>query len=97
MEKVRDDGGGIQRAADVVRRGGILIYPTDTCYGLGCDATNEEAVRRVSQIKTREEMKPLSIIVSDISTAERYVMLTEEARILFSQFPGITIALPKRK
>lgn len=97
MEKVRDDEEGIQRAADVVRHGGIFIYPTDTCYGLGCDATSEEAIRRIIKIKTREDRKPLSIIVYDISAAERYVILTEEARILFSQFPGITIALPKKE
>ena len=42
----------IRQAVEVMRRGGVILYPTDTIWGIGCDATNEEAVRRVYDIKT---------------------------------------------
>ena len=43
----------INRAADIVRRGGIILYPTDTVWGIGCDATNSAAVRKVYELKRR--------------------------------------------
>ena len=45
----------IKNAVDVLRRGGVILYPTDTIWGIGCDATNEEAVRRVYNIKQRDD------------------------------------------
>ena len=45
----------IRQAVEVMRRGGVILYPTDTIWGIGCDATNEEAVRRVYDIKKRDD------------------------------------------
>lgn len=49
----------IRQAVEVMRRGGVILYPTDTIWGIGCDATNEEAVRRVYDIKKRDDSKAL--------------------------------------
>lgn len=63
----------LRHAIDTLRRGGIIIYPTDTIWGIGCDATNPEAVSRVYALKQREDSKALITLVSDIAMLERYV------------------------
>lgn len=60
-------------AVDVLRKGGVILYPTDTVWGIGCDATNDEAVARVYQIKKRAESKALITLVSDVAMLERTV------------------------
>lgn len=49
----------IKNAVEVLRKGGVILYPTDTVWGIGCDATNEEAVKRVYEIKQRDDSKAL--------------------------------------
>lgn len=56
-----------------MRRGGVILYPTDTIWGIGCDATNAEAVRRVYQLKQREDSKALICLVDSESRLSRYV------------------------
>ena len=56
----------IQKAVEVLRKGGIILYPTDTVWGIGCDATNQEAVAKVYEIKKREDSKSLVLLASDI-------------------------------
>ena len=63
----------LRQAVDTLRRGGIIIYPTDTIWGIGCDATNPDAVARVYRLKQREDSKALITLVSDIAMLERYV------------------------
>ena len=63
----------LRLAVDTLRRGGIIIYPTDTIWGIGCDATNPDAVARVYRLKQREDSKALITLVSDIAMLERYV------------------------
>lgn len=63
----------LRHATDTLRRGGIIIYPTDTIWGIGCDATNPEAVSRVYALKQRDDSKALITLVSDIAMLERYV------------------------
>ncbi len=77
--------------------GGLVVYPTDTVYGLGADAENESAVLRVYEVKGREGNKPLTIAVSDLNMAERYAILDEVSRSLMRKFlPGkVTFILPK--
>ena len=53
----------IKNAVEVLRRGGVILYPTDTVWGIGCDATNAEAVRRVYDIKQRDDSKALICLV----------------------------------
>ncbi len=63
----------LRQAVDTLRHGGIIIYPTDTIWGIGCDATNPEAVSRVYALKRRADSKALITLVSDIAMLERYV------------------------
>ena len=71
----------INNALQVLRNGGIILYPTDTVWGLGCDATNGEAVERIFQIKKRNEDKSLIILVNGLAMLERYVEFVPEAAI----------------
>jgi L-threonylcarbamoyladenylate synthase len=82
-----------------LRQGGILLYPTDTIWGLGCDPTNESAVNRIFGLKSRSENKSLIILADSLSMIERYV--TEIPEIVYelaevSDTP-LTIIYPKGK
>ncbi|EJW97836.1 Sua5/YciO/YrdC/YwlC family protein [gut metagenome] len=66
----RDD---IREAVNVMNRGGIILYPTDTIWGLGCDATNAEAVKRIYEIKQREDSKALITLVDSDAKVDFYV------------------------
>lgn len=63
----------VEQALDVMRDGGIILYPTDTIWGIGCDATCEEAVRRIYRIKNREDSKSMIILVADERDILQYV------------------------
>ncbi len=63
----------LQRALEVLRQGGVILYPTDTVWGIGCDATNAEAVRRIYEIKRREEQKAMLVLLDNVSRLEAYV------------------------
>lgn len=79
----------IDRAVKVLKTGGLVIYPTETCYGAGVDATNQKAVDKLLKYKSRREGKPLSIAVTDQTMAAKYVKLNATAKNLYKQFlPG---------
>ena len=63
----------IKNAVEVLRKGGVILYPTDTVWGIGCDATNAEAVKRVYEIKQREDSKALICLVDSDARLQRYV------------------------
>jgi len=63
----------IRQAVEVLRRGGVILYPTDTVWGIGCDATDEEAVRKVYAIKQREDSKAMICLVDSDVRLQRYV------------------------
>ena len=63
----------IKNAVEVLRKGGVILYPTDTVWGIGCDATNEEAVKKVFAIKRREDSKALICLVDSDVRLQRYV------------------------
>ena len=69
-EQYRDE---IKRACDVLYHGGVILYPTDTVWGIGCDATNEEAVRRVYEIKQRVDNKAMLVLVDNDVQVDFYV------------------------
>ena len=71
----------IQQALEVLRDGGIILYPTDTVWGIGCDATNPEAVARIYEIKRRADSKSLVLLASDIDMIARYVREIPEIAI----------------
>lgn len=63
----------IKNAVEVLRKGGVILYPTDTVWGIGCDATNEEAVKRVYDIKQRDDSKAMICLVDSDARLQRYV------------------------
>ena len=63
----------IKRAVETLRNGGIIIYPTDTIWGIGCDATNEEAVRKIYQLKQRDDSKSMIVLVDSDARMQKYV------------------------
>ena len=63
----------IRQAVEVMRKGGVILYPTDTVWGIGCDATNAEAVRRVYEIKQRDDSKALICLVDSDARMQRYI------------------------
>ena len=63
----------IKNAVEVLRKGGVILYPTDTVWGIGCDATNAEAVKRVYDIKQRDDSKALICLVDSDARLQRYV------------------------
>lgn len=88
----------IKRACQVLAAGGLVIFPTETTYGAGVDATNPQAVEKLLAYKSRREGKPLSIAVPDQATAEQYVELTDQARVLYQQFlPGPLTVISQSK
>lgn len=68
-----DYGDDIRNALKVLRSGGTILYPTDTIWGLGCDATNADAVKRIYTIKQRVDLKSLIILVNSVAMLTRYV------------------------
>lgn len=69
--KVEED---IRNAIEVMRKGGIILYPTDTIWGIGCDATNAEAVAKVYEIKKRDDSKALICLVDSDARLQKYVL-----------------------
>ena len=63
----------IQKACAILKEGGIILYPTDTIWGIGCDATNEEAVKRIYEIKMRSDSKSMLILLDSIAKLNYYV------------------------
>jgi L-threonylcarbamoyladenylate synthase len=89
----------LKESLNTLRQGGILLYPTDTIWGLGCDPTNESAVNRIFQLKSRGENKSLITLADSLSMVERYV--TDIPEIVYelaevSDTP-LTIIYPKGK
>jgi L-threonylcarbamoyladenylate synthase len=89
---------GVRVAASIVASGGIVVYPTDTVYGVGGWPLWEHVVWRVFRAKERPPSRPVPILVGSVEDAERVVEVSEEARVLMEQFwPGpLTIVLPAK-
>lgn len=87
-----------KRAARVLEKGGIVLYPTDTLYGLGVDATNEEAIERLKDLKGRDKKKPISVIVPSVEHISAYAHMNAPAKQLAEKFfPGaLTLVLPAK-
>lgn len=63
----------IERTAEIIKKGGVVLYPTDTIWGLGCDIRNVQAIKRIYKIKRRTEAKSLIVLVSEIDCIAKYV------------------------
>ena len=84
-------------ASRIVRKGGLVVYPTETVYGLGCDPFNIEAVKRVFKVKG-ERRKPLPILASNINHVEKIAYISKEGKKIAKNFwPGpLTLVFPKK-
>lgn len=92
-------GDDLKSALKVLRDGGVILYPTDTIWGLGCDPSNKAAIDKIFRIKTRAENKSLIILVNGVDMLERYVReIPPSAReILSASDTPITIIYPEGK
>src|SRR3989344_7181027 len=88
----------IKLAANILKKGGLVICPTDPAYLLAADATNPDSVKKIFTVKGRSKVKPIHIVVADIEMAKKYVFLNRRAVRLVEKFlPGaLTIVLKKR-
>lgn len=93
----KDYSDAIREAIDILKMGGTIVYPTDTVYGLGCNALDEIAVRHIFDIKNRSS-KPLPILARDMKWVEELVEINDQQRKLANKFwPGkFTLVLPKK-
>jgi len=97
-ERLKADAAGIARAAEVLRAGGLVAFPTETVYGLGALATCDEAVARIFAAKGRSPRNPLIAHVGTVEAARRIVCFDQRAERLVARFwPGpLTLVLPQR-
>jgi L-threonylcarbamoyladenylate synthase len=86
----------VARCASVIKSGGVVVFPTDTIYGIGCDPYNDSAVERIFAIKGRQENKPLPVLTRSMEDAEKIVALGDAGRALAKKYwPGaLTIVAP---
>ena len=91
-------GTDIKKASEIIRNNGIVIYPTETVYGIGANIFSNTALEKVFAIKKRDKDKPVSVAVSDISMMEDLVYIGKNERLFIEKFlPGpVTVVLKKR-
>ncbi len=79
----------VLQVVECLRQGGVIIYPTDTTYGIGCDIFNRKGVKKIFQIKQRENRKPFSFICSDLAEISNYAQVSNFAfKIMKRHLPG---------
>jgi L-threonylcarbamoyladenylate synthase len=78
----------LEEALNTLRNGGVLLYPSDTIYGLGCDALNQEALERIYEMKQRPPEKSFLVLVGSRSVVEKYFSISTEAELLEKIWPG---------
>lgn len=85
----------IEESIKVIKEGGVIVFPTDTIYGLVCDATNQKAIQKLFQIKKRDFKKPIPVFVKDIEMAKQIAMVDEKQESFLKKvWPGkITVIL----
>jgi L-threonylcarbamoyladenylate synthase len=89
----------IKKAVEFLKEGKVIVYPTETSYALGCDATNDKACKRIFRIKKRSKEKKLPIIVANLKMAKEYAYFNKDALKLAKAFwPGpLTLLLKKKR
>jgi len=79
----------IRKVVEILKKGGVIGYPTDTIYGVGCDLFNPEAIRKIHRLKKIEAKKPLSFICSDLKDISRYAFVSNYAyKMMKRLLPG---------
>ena len=94
-EKLKEE---VRKACEVLKNGGIILYPTDTIWGIGCDATNELAVKRIYELKHREDNKAMLVLLDDVCKLASYVEVPDVAyELLEVNDKPMTIIYPNAK
>lgn len=98
MKIIPESPEALAEAVEILRSGGTVIHATETCYGLTCDLTNEDAVKDLFDVKKRPEDQPVSALFTSLESARTYVEVSPKAEELFlKHLPGpLTIVLPKK-
>jgi L-threonylcarbamoyladenylate synthase len=79
----------VAKAVEVLKGGGLVVYPTETCYGIGADATNKKAVEKLLAYKARREGKPFSVVMAEKAMAKEYIELNDMAENIYDNYlPG---------
>ena len=93
--KVACDNDGIDKATKIINEGGIAIFPTDTVYGIGCNPYNQDAVKKIYEIKSRDFSKPLPVLIYSMEIADKIAFFDEYTKRIAEKFwPGsLTIIL----
>jgi len=99
LDKRELDSEIIKKAVAVIQRGGSIVYPTDTVYGLGVDALRVDSIERLFRIKKRPETKPVPVMIKDIEMAKKLAFVDRKIeKVLEAVWPGaITVILEKRQ
>jgi L-threonylcarbamoyladenylate synthase len=88
----------LKEVIDVLKNGGLIIYPTETCYGIGTDATNNRSIEKIYEIKGRDPSKPIPILVSSLNMIKKYGEITKKTEFLVNKFmPGPLSIIIKKK
>ena len=94
-EKLKEE---VRKACEVLKNGGVILYPTDTIWGIGCDATNELAVKRIYELKHREDNKAMLVLLDDVGKLASYVEVPDVAyELLEVNDKPMTIIYPNAK
>ena len=79
----------IKQVVECLQQGGVIIYPTDTTYGIGCDIFNRKAIKKIFQIKQRDQRKPFSFICNDLAEISNYAQVSNFAfKVMKRHLPG---------
>jgi tRNA threonylcarbamoyl adenosine modification protein (Sua5/YciO/YrdC/YwlC family) len=79
----------VRKAVEILKSGGLVIYPTDTVYGLGCDLFNKRGIEKIYEIQNRDRKQPLSFICADLKDISRYARVSDDAyKIMRRLLPG---------
>jgi len=79
----------IRKAVDMLRQGSVIVYPTDTVYGLGCDLFNKKGIEKIYEIKRRSKKQPLSFVCADLKDISHYALVSNFAyKVLRRYLPG---------
>jgi len=99
VDNNKPDHKSIKKAADILKASGLVVYPTDTAYGLGVNALDKIAINKLYEVKERNYSKPTHVVVRDWKMINEITYPNENAKILYKKFlPGpLTLILPKRK
>lgn len=97
MKIMKADAEGIKEAVRILKEGGVVAHPTDTCFGLAADVFNKEAVQKVAHIKKTSIQKPFSVLISGLDDLVRVARVTQEQmEFVYKYLPGpYTVIVPK--